>query len=148
MPYSFVWFEPAVAQVQWRVSLLGFTPGLPEVFGVPEQLSNFEPPGVSFVFADADALVLADADAAAFALVCELLEACSSLLPWTLPLPWSSLPADTEADVEDEVVADVDCDAEIDDDSSDFFWAWPWSSAETETEAWAVTLVEDCSCAA
>jgi len=33
------------------------------VFGVPEQLSNFVPPGVIFVVAEADAPVSADADA-------------------------------------------------------------------------------------
>ena len=45
------------------MSLLGFTPGPPDVFGVPEQLSNFEPPGVCFVCASLDELepVLADA---------------------------------------------------------------------------------------
>jgi hypothetical protein len=63
LPYSFVWFEPAVAHVHLSVSLLGLTPGLPVVFGVPEQLSNFEPPGVVFVVAEADSLVFADAEA-------------------------------------------------------------------------------------
>jgi hypothetical protein len=63
LPYSFVWFEPAVAHVHLSVSLLGFTPGLPVVFGVPEQLSNFVPPGVIFVVAEADEPVSADADA-------------------------------------------------------------------------------------
>lgn len=107
LPYSFVWFEPAAAHVHLFVSLLGLTPGLPVVFGVPEQLSNFEPPGVIFVVADADAPALADTeadwDAALFDW--ELLEACSSLLPW------SSLFADTDAEVDADPDADVDSSA-------------------------------------
>jgi len=39
------------------VSLAGFTPGLPDVLGVPVQPSNFEPPGVTFAVGAADALV-------------------------------------------------------------------------------------------
>jgi hypothetical protein len=74
------------------VSLLGLTPGLPVVFGVPVQLSNFEPPGVIFVVADADAPVFAAAAVFDWA--------CSSLLPW------SSLFADTDAEVDADVEAD------------------------------------------
>ena len=127
LPYSFVWFEPAEAHVHLFVSWLGLTPTLPDEFGVPEQLSNFEPPGVIFVVEDADAL------APAPAFVCELLEACSSLLPWprtltppftlalpfslALPLAWSSLSAETDADV------DSVAEAEDEDDSSAFFCA-------------------------
>jgi hypothetical protein len=105
------------------VSLLGLTPGLPVVFGVPEQLSNFEPPGVIFVVADADAPVFADTEAEAdwdAALFDgELLEACSSLLPRlfavSLLFTLSSLFADADADVDAEV------DADVEDDSSAFF---------------------------
>jgi hypothetical protein len=71
LPYSLVWFEPAVAHVHLSVSLEGLTPGLPEVLGVPLQLSNFEPPGVCFVCESFEALVF---DAAVV-----WLEACSSL---------------------------------------------------------------------
>src|SRR5262249_46801674 len=110
LPYSFVWFEPAEAHVHLFVSWLGLAPALPDVFWVPEQLSNFEPPGVIFVVEDADAL------APALAFVCELVEAWSSLLPWpraltlpmtlappfcfALPLAWSSLPDETDAEVD------------------------------------------------
>ena len=119
LPYSFVWFEPAAAHVHLSVSWLGFTPGLLEVFGVPEQFANFEP---------ADAPALADTEAEPDAEV--LLEPCSSPLPWSwvfadtdpdaelldwaptaacsslLPLPLSSLFTDPEADPEVEVEAD------------------------------------------
>jgi len=61
----------AVAHVHLSVPLLGFTPGLPEVFGVPLQLSNFEPPGVCFVCESFEALVSDETFV--------WLEACSSL---------------------------------------------------------------------
>ena len=76
-PYSFVWFEPAVAHVHWSVSLDGLTPGLPEVFGVPLQLSNFDPPGVIFVAGLFEPLALDETLALDDAFV--WLEACSSL---------------------------------------------------------------------
>jgi hypothetical protein len=64
LPYRFVWsaaapavLTTAVAHVHLSVSLPGFTPGLPEVFGVPLQLSNFAPPGVCFDVESADWLV-------------------------------------------------------------------------------------------
>src|SRR5262249_16761594 len=110
---------------------------------------NFEPPGVIFVVEDADAL------APAPAFFCELLDACSSLLPWprtltlplTLALPfslalllaWPSLPAETDAAVlslpshlhissaaAGGVVSPALC------------CAGPWLSAETDTDV--VTL--------
>jgi hypothetical protein len=40
------------------VSLPGFTPGLPDVFGVPVQPLNLSPPGVCFVCESADGLLV------------------------------------------------------------------------------------------
>ena len=40
------------------VSLPDFTPGLPEVFGVPVQPLNLSPPGVCFVCESADGLLV------------------------------------------------------------------------------------------
>jgi hypothetical protein len=65
LPYSFVLFESAVAHVHCFVSLLGLTPGLVVVFVVPEQLSNFDPPGVIFVCESADGLLVDVAEVAA-----------------------------------------------------------------------------------
>jgi len=63
------------------------------VFGVPVQLSNFEPPGVSFVVAEAESFVFEDGEADSDAELlaewfdCELVEVCSPLLPLALTLP-------------------------------------------------------------
>jgi hypothetical protein len=83
LPYSFVSFEPAAAHVHLSVSLLGFTPGLLELFGVPEQFANFELPDTPAP-ADAEADVDPDAEL--------VLEACSSLLPWS----WLFVDTDAE----------------------------------------------------
>ena len=84
MPYSLVWFESAVAHVQCFVSLLGLTPGLVVVFVVPEQLSNFDPPGVILVCESADGLLVEVA-----ALACSVADAfalgpAAELLPLSL----------------------------------------------------------------
>jgi hypothetical protein len=47
------------------VSLPDFTPGLPEVFGVPVQPLNLSPPGVCFVCESADGLLVDVAEVAA-----------------------------------------------------------------------------------
>lgn len=66
LPYFLVWLPAADAHVHWRVLLLGWTPEAfevsAEVFGVPVQLLNFEPPGVSFAVDWADWLVPAEAE--------------------------------------------------------------------------------------
>jgi hypothetical protein len=60
--------------------LPGFTPGLPDVLGVPVQFANFEPPGVIFVVESADADADTEAEADAFAFADAFPEACSSLV--------------------------------------------------------------------
>jgi hypothetical protein len=84
------------------VSLPGFTPGLPDVFGVPVQPSNLSPPGVCFVCESPDGLALADVFDCAFACACAdafalgpaveveaepvaLVEACAA---WPGGVPW------------------------------------------------------------
>lgn len=73
----------ALAHVQWSVLLAGFTPGLPDVFGVPVQPLNLSPPGVSFVVDEVDWVALAEMPAEV--LLCALLDAEA----WSLPLPLS-----------------------------------------------------------
>jgi hypothetical protein len=110
-----VCFESAVAHVHWFVSLLGFTPGLLVVLGVPEQLSNLDPPGVIFVCESEDGLdaVLVEAVDCVFDCACSAALACAVAEAFALG------PAD-----------------ELDWELSSAFFAWPLFSAEAE----AVTL--------
>jgi hypothetical protein len=107
------------------VSLPGFTPGLPEVFGVPLQPSNLSPPGVCFVCESADGLLAEEAAA----LDCELFElfeldcVCSAAFACACAEAFALGPAD-------ELVVEL----------SSVFLACPLFSAEAEAEA--VTLAE------
>jgi hypothetical protein len=130
LPYSLVWFESAVAHVQCFVSVLGLTPGLVVVLVVPEQLSNFEPPGVSFVCESAEGLFAEEAAA----LDCELFELFEPFeLAWVCSAAFACACACAEAFAlgpADELVVEL----------SSAFLACPWFSAEAEAEA--VTLAE------
>jgi hypothetical protein len=122
---------PAFAHVHLSVSLPDFTPGLPEVFGVPVQPSNLSPPGVCFVCESADGL-LAEEVAALDCELFELLElfelfelefACSAAFACACAEAFALGPAD-------ELVVEL----------SSAFLACPLFSAEAEAEA--VTLAE------
>jgi hypothetical protein len=115
------------------VLLAGFTPGLPEVFGVPVQPLNLSPPGVCFVVADADWLVLAAALTEALDDV--LFEAAAESLPLPLSLPWPLSPAEVEVDAE----AESDAEAEVETDVWSALFPCPGLSAAA---ADADTLVE------
>jgi hypothetical protein len=82
--------------------LLGWTPEAfevsAEVFGVPEQPLNFAPPGVTFVAAEADALVLEDALAWVLA---EADELSSAFFAW----PLFSADAEVSVDADTDTVA-------------------------------------------
>jgi hypothetical protein len=65
----------AFAHVHLSVLLPGFTPGLPDVLGVPVQPLNLSPPGVSFVVAVFDAFVFDVAFAFDCAFACAVAEA-------------------------------------------------------------------------
>jgi len=110
LPYSLVWFEPAVAHVHLFVSWLGLTPGLLVAFGVPEQPANFEPADTP---APADTETDPDAEL--------VLEACSWLLSWS----W--LFAETEAD------ADPDAESVV--EACSWLLPWSWLFAETDAES-------------
>ena len=119
----------AFAHVHLSVLLPGFTPGLPDVLGVPVQPLNLSPPGVSFVVAVFDALVFEDVelfDCTVFELF-ELLElfdcACSVAFACAVAEAFALGPAD-----------------ELDWELSSAFFACPLFSADTEAEA--VTLAE------
>jgi len=119
------------------VLLAGFTPGLPEVFGVPVQPLNLSPPGVCFVVAEADWLVLAEV--LDEVLLCVLLAAAALSLPLPLSLPWPLSPADVEfdADVEAESDAEAEIVAEAETDASSAFFACPWLSAAADADTLA-----------
>jgi hypothetical protein len=102
LPYIFVWLPAAGAHVQCFELLLGWTPEAfevsAEVFGVPEQPLNFAPPGVTFVAAEADALVLEDALAWVLA---EADELSSAFFAW----PLFSADAEVSVDADTDTVA-------------------------------------------
>jgi hypothetical protein len=116
-----VWFESAVAHVQCFVSLLGLTPGLVVVLVVPEQLSNFDPPGVILVCESADGLE---------AVLVEVFDcACSAVFACAVAEALALGPAD-----------------ELDWELSSAFLACPLFSVEAEAEA--LTLADVWSFAA
>jgi hypothetical protein len=123
LPYIFVWLPLAGAHVQCFELLLGWTPELldvsAEVFGVPLQLENLAPPGVSFVCESADGLLVEDAEVFDCAFACAVADA------------FALGPA-----------------VEFEFDDSSAFFAWPLFSAEAETVvvavAEALALVDSC----